>query len=222
MTDERPGFLDTLKAFCAVTAALFVGGLMIWGPEDVIEDIRKEMSDTMRVAVGAGAIGFGVLFGVTVLFARDRGARSQAIAARLKGALLACIMALVLWAILARTGVEVATAWRLKDGAGRATRAQVQGRTGVVFHRQRPRSATLRYDGHTREVRLPEDVRGSATVPVLYLPDEPAVVMVGERDDSFLALLDRNLGPWAKWGRAAGTLVVVLVLLAGLKRFLLG
>lgn len=192
---------------------------MIWGPADLIDDIREEMTDPWRIGVGIGFMSFGGLLGLTGLFACGSSRWSQAIAARLKGLLLAALASVILGAILLTFGKDVQLAWQLeKDGV--ATTAVVTRR-----HIHRGKDSTsysyfIKFDEHHATIK----VHGTPgkTLPVVYLHNDPKSVMPGTADDNVIQLIERKRGRWPSIGFIAAAFACVMAIPWGLKRFLLG
>ncbi len=222
MSDDRLGVFDRIKAFFAVGGCLFAGWLLLWGPAKIHDEMREEFSDDVRVKMGIGFIVFGLVFGLTAIFASGKSARSQAIAAHFKGLLSAGVLGLFLWFVVGPRALDAHAAWRLKDGAGRTTQARVTDRHMHRFKKTTSWSYTIRYDGHSKRLRLPKHLRGSSLVGVVYLPDDPQVVLPGDSDDGFMALLGNALGKGARWAWAATAVVASFLFLWSVKRFVFG
>jgi len=223
---DRLDWFDKLKAFFGTVGILGAGILILWGPEEVKEAARKEMTDATREKIGIGFLAFGTVFGLATIFASGASARSRALASRFKGLLLAGVMALLLGLSWFKVGETVQAAWIL-PGRGTDTEATVVSkrrvRVGTKEYKFEDRHKIAWAGGRYRkEVELPDDLRGDRSVPVVFLKDDPDVFVLGSREDGFVGLLDRNLGPWGKWAWGAAMAVMALLLLFGLKRFLFG
>lgn len=219
MADERLSIFNRIKVFFATIGSIGVGAFIVWGPAEVIDDIRDEMSDQWRIGVGIGFMTFGALLGLTGLFASGSSPGSQALAARFKGLLFAAVATVILGAILLTFGKDVQLAWRLAE-EGKATTASVTRRN---VHRTKDStrySYSIEYDNHRAKISLYKTP--GKTVPVVYLPSDPKTVMAGTAEDGVTQLIERKRGRWPAIGFVAAGLACIVVIPFGLKRFVLG
>jgi len=219
MSDETLGIVSRIKIFFATMGSIAAGAFMIWGPAEVIDEMREEFSDQWRIGAGIGFMAFGALLGITGLFASGSSGSSRSLAARFKGLLSMAIGIVVLGAILLTFGRDVQLAWQLADN-GKPTTAQV---TREYVHRGKESttySYFIRYDGHHATIKLIN--KPGKTVPVLYLPHAPKSVMVGRPGDTLIQLLERQQERWPAILMVVIALACVFLIPWGLLRFLLG
>jgi len=215
---DRLGCYDQIRAFFGSTAMIFIGCFVLFGPEKV----RHEIPEEYRGPIAYGAIAFGVLFGVTAIYASGRSAGSQAVAARFKGLLLATVGAVVLWFAAGHLGTKLRGAHHLAE-RGVPTAARVL-RHSLRFAPKGKATFTteISYRGGLRATLKGKLGTPGGTTPVLYLDDEPSVMLPGTKGDDFLTLLDRDPGHGTA-ALLAGTSVLFTILIPwGLWRLIAG
>jgi len=221
MSDRPLSLFSRVKAFFGFIGMVGMGVLILFGPEEFVEEMNEEIGVTWRMIAGVGFLVFGGAFGVTAWFMCSTDKTSKAMASRFRGLLVALICSVILLGYWFTFGREVYHAWRLQS-EGRATTAVVVRKDFATGTRGVHYRYTIRYDGHTAKMRLKGSPEPGTRMPVLYLPSDPAVMLPGDEGDGFLAILDRKRGLWPSLGFTAVGLLLLLGLLYGLKRFVFG
>ncbi|MGQ0614121.1 MAG: hypothetical protein ACT4PV_10330 [Planctomycetaceae bacterium] len=193
MADE-PGFVERVHgasekvaAFFAGLACLGAGLICASGAFGIAGEIPAHRP------IGIGLATFGALLLLVVALHGRKGRRARAAERRARSLLLGILGAGVAVAGLLVFGPELRAAWVLSD-RGVATTATI---VRVAHKRSKTESfavATVSYDGHSGEVRVPFGSRPGQAVQVLYAPDDPAIVLPGGAGGGFLDLLDRRPG----------------------------
>jgi hypothetical protein len=208
---ETLGIFARIKVFFGGLASLALGGFLYLAPVDEIREFEWHRQ------VGIAAMIFGGLM-LLVLLSEGAGSRAgRAFNFRIKSLLATVASALFAGVI----------GWYLVPNIHNASRLAADGRGAqavrVATHVSRVKkttswSSTVRYDGHKGRVS------GSVgkTVAVVYLPEQPEVVMKGVEGDGFLALIDKNLGQWKALGMGLLGLFLALTALVKLKHFFFG
>ena len=203
-------FLDARQkvgVFCGGLAMLGAGAVLWIGPDDIPEKLPQHR------LVGVCAAGFGVLALAVLFLGKSAAGR------RLRGLLLAAAagaLALLCWFGIAPKARD---AWRLsKDG--RAAQAEIVRVRRVFRDKRFTTELFLAYDGHRATMVAPG--REGGRVAVLYLPEDPSVVVPAGDSREFLDLAQRMVGGTWLWLGSLFGLTCAFVALAGLKGFLFG
>lgn len=198
-----------IGAFFGALGTIAAGVVFYLGPEDIGEQVPAHRE--IGIAIGA----FGVVFLLAVVLGSKSG-----IGRRFRSLTLAGVSAAVVF-LAGRSALGAA------DGAMRLTKSAV-GTTATVteatFVWQKSHTsprAKIAYDGHRGTLRLQR--RRGDRVPVVYVEDDPSIVVHGRPGESFHDYAGRLAGsPLWFYGSAALTLFCVIAMLVCLKGFLVG
>lgn len=181
------GAYEKVAAFFAGLACLVAGLICASGAFGVADEIPAHRP------IGIGLAIFGALILLFVALHGSKGRKGRAAEGRVRSLLLGIIGAGVAVAGVFVFGPQVRAAWVLSE-RGVATTATI---VRVAHKRSKTESfavATVSYDGHTGEVRVPFGSRAGQAVDVLYSPEDPAIVLPGGEKGGFLDLLGRRPG----------------------------
>lgn len=198
-----------IGAFFGALGTIAAGVVLYLGPEDIATELPAHRE--IGVAVGA----FGVVFLLAVVLGSKSG-----IGRRCRSLTLAGICAAVVF-LAGRTSLAAADGALRLTKNGVATTATVTEATFVWQKNHTSPRARILYDGHRGTLRLQR--RRGDTLPVVYVEDDPSVVVHGRPGESFHDYASRLAGsPLWFYGSAALTLFCVIAMLFCLKGFLLG